>query len=388
MAFLAISAALKLADLAAFRAALASWAVIPPWLQPILTVAVPSLELLIAGSWFIGRRRSHALAGLVLVGVFTLAFAIELIINPRVKSCGCMGSLTKDTWLESPPGVFIRNGALIGVFAFAAVRVATRTQHHPGSPSDQSRAAAPRPAFTLIETLCVLVLIGLLAVLIMPTLRIIRDMGRQAVSLSNLRSNAAVLISYTTDYKETWPYYTDPDSTLSVIRSQRNNIARSVVYFGLYNRWHLALLDAYYDGQARSAVFNQPYSPGHVQAGAHGKSSYLYPCVFIASAEFWNRSTREIPFRNQYRATRIGEVLWPQSKSLLVGLFDLEMTGKGRREIAMADASARTFPRRRVLWGYLLAEGRGNPQTRHDIDGVVPGLHTIDGVRGRDVIGE
>lgn len=206
MAFLTLSALFKLADLEALRSALAQWAIIPPWLQSILTVSVPSLELLISGSWFVGRQRRHALAGLALVGCFTLGFAVELIINPRVKSCGCMGSLTQDTWLESPPAVFVRNGALMAAFAFAAWKAGSRTRPVAPDAPVQPRHAHARSAFTIIEVLCVIVLIGLIAVLIMPTLGIIRDMGRQAVSLSNLRSHAAVFNAYTNDYKEAWPY--------------------------------------------------------------------------------------------------------------------------------------------------------------------------------------
>jgi prepilin-type N-terminal cleavage/methylation domain-containing protein len=382
----------KLTDLNAFREALGQWTTVPTVFAPFLTVTVPALEVLIAGSWFVsGRAHRWALAGAGLISAFTLAYLFELLIGPGKPSCGCMGRVPDSHWSEQPWVVLGRNSLLIAIFILAARRPAGRRNIAPIG----LNTAMPRRAFTLIETLCVIVLVGLLALLIMPTLGIVRQFGRQAVSISNLRGHAAVMSAYTNDYREAWPYYTYPDATLTILRSERNNIARAVVYFGLYNRWHLAMLDAYYEGRARAPELNQPYVPGAVAAGAYGWNTYQYPCVFLTSHEFWNARTRESPARPQLRTTRAGDVTWPAAKTILVGFYSSDAQDSpgsnvtsGRREFAFVDGHAKRVPREGYSLGYVNAEGVGTPLSRHAGFGVAPGLHTMDGVRGRDVIGD
>jgi prepilin-type processing-associated H-X9-DG protein/prepilin-type N-terminal cleavage/methylation domain-containing protein len=70
-----------------------------------------------------------------------------------------------------------------------------------------------RLAFTLIEVLVVVAIIGLLAALLLPALNKSRAKGRQIACLSNLRQLAAATTMYTSDYRGILPHATTkPDN--------------------------------------------------------------------------------------------------------------------------------------------------------------------------------
>jgi hypothetical protein len=155
------------------------------------------------------------------------------------------------------------------------------------------------------------------------------------------------------------------------------------------------MLDDYYEGQARSAVFNQPQAAWAVPQGAYTWSTYQYPCVFLAAHEFWNPRTREAPARPQLRATRAGDVTWPAAKSLLVGFRSTDDQSNpgsrvmgGRREFAFVAGHAEQVAAGQYTTGYVTGEGVDTPLSTHATLANPPGLHTMDGVRGRDVIGD
>jgi len=63
----------------------------------------------------------------------------------------------------------------------------------------------PRHAFTLIELLTVMAIIGLLAALVLPVLDRVRSKARAAVSASNLRQLASATLAYVGDNREFFP---------------------------------------------------------------------------------------------------------------------------------------------------------------------------------------
>ncbi|WP_081722114.1 type II secretion system protein [Geminisphaera colitermitum] len=62
-----------------------------------------------------------------------------------------------------------------------------------------------RDAFTLIELLTVIAIIGILAAIIIPTVGKVRESARRAECTSNLRQVGMAIIAYTGDHKERLP---------------------------------------------------------------------------------------------------------------------------------------------------------------------------------------
>lgn len=62
-------------------------------------------------------------------------------------------------------------------------------------------ARHPRAAFTLIELLTVIAIIGILAAILIPTVGKVREKARQSASISNLKQIAQALVLYASDNK-------------------------------------------------------------------------------------------------------------------------------------------------------------------------------------------
>ena len=75
--------------------------------------------------------------------------------------------------------------------------------------------APPRRAFTLIELLTVIAIIGLLAAILIPTVGAVRASARQAQSISNLRQLGIALTSFAQDHKGSFPSTTHGSPTES-----------------------------------------------------------------------------------------------------------------------------------------------------------------------------
>ena len=69
-------------------------------------------------------------------------------------------------------------------------------------------------AFTLIESLVTVAVIGVLVSLVMVGVASARSRARAAASLSNLRTHAQVMSAYAGDWKDCWPLFTEPVSAI------------------------------------------------------------------------------------------------------------------------------------------------------------------------------
>ncbi|GJQ29851.1 MAG: hypothetical protein HBSAPP03_17350 [Phycisphaerae bacterium] len=235
---------------------------------------------------------------------------------------------------------------------------------------------SPR-AFTLLEVLIVAAMIGILMALLSPTLARVKHASRRAASLVNIRTHATAITMYCGDFREVFPFLTDPDATYSVLRCGER--AQQAEYFWLSFLWHLGLADRYYEGVCDSPVF---WPPGIRSSAA---TSYLYSPTSFAAPEYWNPLTRIGP--SQWRAVRQAEVLFPSRKGILWNRaaspgLTLEYP-IGLPEAGFIDGSAGVYESVRFLTPYQNGEG-SFPGSYFSGYGL-PVLHTIDGVRGRDL---
>lgn len=75
------------------------------------------------------------------------------------------------------------------------------------------RRSAPRQAFTLIELLTVIAIIGILAAIIIPTVGKVRDSAKKAQCVSNLKQIGMTIGLYLNENKNIMPFSADDTST-------------------------------------------------------------------------------------------------------------------------------------------------------------------------------
>lgn len=114
------SAVLKLVDLRAFEHSLGSWTLIPELAVPVLTVAIPLVELVAAVAWLLGLLRREAIASLSgLLLAFTALYAGSAWIA-EPPDCGCFGFLLRhqrwvdEAWLTIARNVTLLVGLVLG----------------------------------------------------------------------------------------------------------------------------------------------------------------------------------------------------------------------------------------------------------------------------------
>ncbi|MCC7389784.1 MAG: prepilin-type N-terminal cleavage/methylation domain-containing protein [Phycisphaerales bacterium] len=230
-----------------------------------------------------------------------------------------------------------------------------------------------RRAFSLIEVLVVVAIVGVLVGLAAPALHHARQQARRAVSLSNMRSHIAVFSEYEQSNSEYYPYFTDPAGPIDL---KYNGLEITCRYFDAHFRWSVALADGYYDGVA-------PHPSQLAPRTAH-ICSYFYSATFLADPEYWRLEQRTGP--EQWRAVRAFEVVYPSEKALFTEVVQtipwsrstlVEYVGLG-----MVDGSANHWPRSQCTEPVLEGEGPWDGTALHH--GVF-GMHTVGGVTGRDV---
>lgn len=238
-----------------------------------------------------------------------------------------------------------------------------------------------RPGFTIIECLVAVGVLGVLFALSVVGLRGIRDSARHAASLSNVRQCAAAFSLYSADNADFFPFFTNDAGGNGELTGGGYTVI-GVRYFDAHRTWHVALADAYFEGDLSADVFQTPRTrePRRIDA-----ADYLYGCAFIARPEFWNPQTRTGP--TQFGPTSTASVTFPASKALLSeNPARLAAADAFTVATALVDGSALMAPRRRWLNGYPYGDGAQHiPAGAVHFNAHPWPLHTLDGVYGRDI---
>ncbi len=383
MVIFLIGAASKLFDLAEFARAIDTWDTIPVNLKAPLVFLVPGVEFSLASLWFIGIwRKQVGFGALVFLAILTGAYITQITFGEE-PDCGCFGRIAAfHGAMEDARFVLGRNIVLLLLLAVGCLVHGSSHPVHSAERLRNPRSAeelSPRGSegFTLIELLVLLTIIALLMSLLLPTLAGVRSRAVALASLSNLRQHAAMFASYSLDNAEQYPYVTDPDATYTILRS--GDIVKEALYFDAPWYWNIALAEGYYDADYRHASFRPP------RTDPTPFTYYVYSATFLAAPEYWNEETRTGP--NQWRSIRASEVLHPAQKGLFRDMYVIRETdngfavGEGVR-VGFVDGSARSVPARDLTRPYPKGEG---DWWGCRYQGGVHIMHTIDGVRGRDV---
>lgn len=380
MLFLLIAAASKLLDLPEFQRSLDTWSFVPPRVRPVAALFVPALELIVSLGWFLSARRQRfALAATIMLTVFTIAYLLHWLWIEK-PTCNCLGIITRYLGdRESTAFFLIRNAALLAILVFSLVLDIRRSAPSDGptlpdaTVTPRAKSATGRPAFTLIELICVIFIIGLLIALLAPQLRGVRKSAERTTAFARLAEHGRAFAAYTVDFRDTWPYLTDPNATYTVFRAPDIDIG--VQYWMVYSWWHVPMSELVYKVSWKDAVFRNS------RRDPPGQTPFWYSCAFLADPGFFTKGRTG---RDQWRATRVDEVLFPSRKALVINSSGWESENFATQDLPMvfADGSAEQLPRSLTTsWDYN-GTGAWNPGGLFMVP--IPGMTTAEGVRGRD----
>lgn len=384
MLIIAVAGAAKLLDLEQFSRDTNAWTAFPVILRRIAVVIVPTAEVGIPTLWLLNFRAMACRAGIALLVSISSALIIQSL-RGGVPECHCLGALTKYvTVMRSLWWHFWFNIALIASLVGAiALRRGDLARVAPRRTLTRHRVP---PGFTLVECLVIVAIVTIIASLSVPIILSSRRAATDLIVVSRLQQHTAIISQYSADYTETWPR-APLDASLPGLGQTSIDMgvfgSLDCGYFEFHAVWPALLAPGYYDGNFWHPSFGlRGWPPGPA-------TPFHYSPVFLADPKYWNQETRVGP--SQWRATHVSEVDFPSSKSLLIDWVFLTPSEnaiggspRGARTVALAlvDGSARRSPENLLRPGYPRGDG---PWPGGFFSFARPAMHTIDGVRGRDI---
>lgn len=387
MGVIGLAGLAKAADLDRFADDLRTWTLLSPKLQTVVSMAVPTAEIALAGLWFAGLSpqlvRRLAIAPIL---VWSAAYVAQALLA-GVPDCGCFALLLTQHHLnESLPAILARNGVILMLIIFARpLSRAARRQARLVKEEQAPFRSAPAPrGVTLIEIVLCIALLGILFSLAMPSLNSVRQNAKTVQRLADLRTHATMTASYAGDYQDAFPCIADPSATHTILQTPIGPYLMG--YFDARFLWWMGVYDPYYSADFDSVSFFAPrrHGPGRGEP-------YWYALGCVARPEFWNLTTRK-PL-GQIGVVRTSEVLFPSKKGAFINWhsafagtpdFSGQTLAAKPIEAGFCDASARVIASRAFIPPVPSGEGpMGSPYARMSVG--IPVVHTVDGVRGRDV---
>jgi len=237
-------------------------------------------------------------------------------------------------------------------------------------------------AFSVIELLVSIGVIGVLIAIIVPSLGRAKGSALQAITLSNLHQTSLTFEQYLETYKETYPWA--PEGAWFLISPTGEEESRiQPGYWDLKIYW-VALM---HEIAPWREYFSTWVDPGLVKAGelpwrresieGAGIPSYLLSDTFFGDPELWLPGTKASD--TLLRAVHASEVLYPASK---VMLYDAEQGYLRTSPQADRDPMPMLFTDGHALVKRVSQAAR--PASIPFKPGTMPLQDTPGGVRGRD----
>jgi prepilin-type N-terminal cleavage/methylation domain-containing protein len=279
-----------------------------------------------------------------------------------------------------------RNGVLALIALSAAIMCKPRADYARAKASAQLQLNRSHVGFTLIELLVVISIISIVIGLAVVGLLKAKSAAASVSELAAIRGHTQVMSVYSADHRGFLPWFTKR-GVLNTLLSGGGVEGVRASYFDAHRTWHIVLSDGYYNGNAKSDVFFPKAWHTSDEGAWPFYTPYAYPCVFIASPEYWNVTTRIGP--SQFRAMMLSDVTFPTTKSLVVlTWYDDRRAGtdKDTYRIGMVDGSTASLKSDAIRGGYERGDGFQmlDDGAVHFADAPAC-LHTNDGVRGRDI---
>lgn len=241
----------------------------------------------------------------------------------------------------------------------------------------QNSSLVARRAFTLIEVLVTLGVIGVLIAILIPVLAGGRSTAQRTASLANLRSIGQLVHAYTEQYDETYPWATGGINGCGIKM-------QFLPVWQLYRLWPVAMHEVMPPRELRPLTL----SPGARREGPESACghppSYEYSQSFLARPDTW--SGQSDADESLLRGVTLGMVTHPSSKALM---WDWELAYQKQEPRHIGPDLDEPTP-------MIFADGHGAAKTPSQATAPVENpfadafsrtarLHnTADGVRGRD----
>ncbi len=254
-------------------------------------------------------------------------------------------------------------------------------------------------AFTLVEALVVLLVVGVLVAILLPALRIAKIHADRVSDLADLKSHVAAVSMYTIDSHDAFPLFIDPQSGNGMVPGVAGV---EISYFDQVVFWPFPLLSNYYpdlqEHHGEVALGEEFYlksAEGDLEYGALGHNpSYIYGATFISKPAYWDAASRQPP-PAQLGAVHTGEVRFPSAKALfdvptIDGFLSVStLVDESREKVlvltGLVDGSADAFRADEIAVGYPTGPGFYQPWA----DGgylATRCAYTQKGVEGIDIL--
>jgi len=321
--------------------------------EPFIRGVVAALVFLEAwlGAAFLVRAdsiRTRRFAAAVL-----LLFCVLLVwmwFNPPTQGCGCISFWGTP---DHPRGEailgLVRNTGLLACIAAMHWFVGDEAEK-----MDHCRVGAehrtPRVrAFTIIETLCVIVVIGVVVALVLPGLAGARRAARRSAELAEARQTFVALAAYGSDYRDAFPYLALPGAPDAGLNVGGVEVRGQFAYFTGQSRLYVNVLEGVYMEGGRSILGRTPEESTGYPAGPLATQVWLSYTAF-SRPEYWNNE--QTPENNAlFDAGRWGDIVFPDAKGLLLDIR------AHQRQAGRIDPDKPTF-----TWGIIQGDGSGRIQ--------------------------
>ena len=398
------SGVMKLLDWDAFAAGVRAYDAVPGWAQTLAISAVPPAEVAIAIVAVASGRRTAlwCLSGLLAALTGVLIYQVSLSSLP---DCGCAGLIiAHNDAMASGEAAIVRNLVLLGVIGICLCYGYGSQRRSSNSDTPiPSQAYGPaveaglplhadRRGFTLLETILVIAIIGLLIALLLAPLSTVRESARQLSTSAKLRDNARAITGYSAGYSDAFPATHEPRADEAYFYwNGRATPVRG--YFWQQTLWHWPLIgeQGAVAGAGPMTMFSPQLDSDLSSSPEFDYAFALTPTVF-AAPDYWRPETRRGD-RSQWKVQTFALVRSPSAKSMLVDVHGWPGPRSPlRRGVAFMDGSVEVV---------TLGEGRapcpggeGGPSSPsasigYDLKHIQHFhsrryLHTLGGVQGRD----